>query len=104
MPDDRPLQEQLVMYQVIDIINYRGSWTHRYPELAERGDGVMVILEPSQIKEPPEIQGRTVTIHKPDGNLSQLVATHAEVHHSVVGIFFRGISAVEIPRGSQLEW
>ena len=104
MPDVRPLQEQLVMYQVIDTINYRGGWTHRYPELAERSDGVMVILEPSQIKEPPEIQGRTVTIHKPDGNISQLVATNAEVHHSVVGIFFRGISAKEIPRGSQLEW
>jgi hypothetical protein len=92
------------MYRVIDTIHYRDSWTHRYPELAQRGEGVMAILEPSQIKEPPDIQGRTVAIHKPDGNISRFVAADAEVHHSVVGIFFRGISAEEIPLGSQLEW
>ncbi|HYX72782.1 MAG TPA: hypothetical protein VE732_08425 [Nitrososphaera sp.] len=63
----------------------------------------MAILEPSQIKEPPEIQGRTIMIHKPDGATSQLVATDSEVHHSVVGIFFRDVSAEEIPRGSKLE-
>jgi hypothetical protein len=92
------------MYQVVDTISYRSSWTLRYPDFAERGEGVMAILEPSQIKEPPEIQGRTITIIKPDGNTSQLVATDSEAHHSVVGIFFRGVSAEEIPRGSQLEW
>jgi hypothetical protein len=94
----------MIMYQVIDTISFRHSWTHRYPEFAERGEGVMAILEPSQIKDPPEIRGRIVTIHKPDGATSQLVATDSEGHHSVVGIFFGGVSAEEIPRGSQLEW
>ena len=92
------------MYQVIDTITYRDSWTYRYPEFVKRGEGVMVILEPSQIREPPDVQGRTVTVRKPDGNISRLVATDSEAHHSVVGIFFNGITAEEIPRGSQLEW
>jgi hypothetical protein len=92
------------MYQVTDTITYRSSWTHRYPEFAKRGDGVMALLEPGQIVEPPKVQGRTVTIHKPDGNVSQLTAAGSEVRHSVVGIFFSGISADEIPRGSLLEW
>ena len=92
------------MYQVIDTICYRHGWTHRYPELTHRGEGVMAILEPSQIREPPEVQGRTVTVRKPDGSLSQIVATDSEAHHSVVAIFFSGISADEIPCGSQIEW
>ncbi len=92
------------MYQVIDTIYYQRSWTHRYPHLAKLGDGVMAILEPSQIGEPPDIKGRTITIHQPNGGITHLVAIHAEAHHSVVGIFFEGISAEEIPVGSQLEW
>ena len=104
MPGVMPPFTALVMYQVIDTISYRSSWTHRYPKLAERGDGVMAILEPSQISEPPEVRGRGVTVRKPDGKVSQLVAADSEAHHSVVGIFFSGISADEIPRGSLLEW
>ena len=94
----------MIMYQVIDTISYRDSWSHRYREFAKRGEGLMAILEPSQINQLPEIKGRTVTIHKPDGNISQLVATDSEGHHSVIGIFFSGMSADDIPRGSQLEW
>ncbi|HEX8151019.1 MAG TPA: hypothetical protein VF591_27800 [Pyrinomonadaceae bacterium] len=92
------------MYQVIDTISYRSSWTHRYHELAERGAGVMAILEPGQISEAPEIRGLTITVRKPDGNVSRFVAADVEAHHSVVGIFFSGISADEIPRGSLIEW
>jgi hypothetical protein len=104
MPGVMPLFLATVMYQVMDTITYRRSWTHRYPEFAARGDGVMALLEPSQINEPPEIQGRTVTVHKPDGNVSQLIAAGSEAHRSVVGIFFSGVSADEIPRGSLIEW
>jgi hypothetical protein len=92
------------MYRVIDTISYQSSWIHRYPELAKRGEGVMAILEPNQIGERPEVKGRTVRVHRPDGDISELVATKAEEHHSVVGIFFSGISAEEIPRGSEIEW
>lgn len=92
------------MYQVIDTISFRDSWIHRYPDFAKLGEGVMAILEPSQISEPPEVRGRTLTVRKPNGDLSRLVATDADAHHSVVGIFFGGVSAEEIPRGSHLEW
>jgi hypothetical protein len=64
----------------------------------------MAILEPSQISEPPPIQGCTVTVHKPDGTTAHLIATTSEAHRSVVGIFFGNISANEIPRGSFLVW
>jgi hypothetical protein len=99
-----PLFLATIMYQVMDTITYRSSWTHRYPEFAKRGNGVMALLEPSQINEPPEIQGRTVTIHKPDGSVSQFIAAGSEAHHSIVDIFFSGISADEILPGSLIEW
>ena len=92
------------MYRVINTISYRNSWTHRYPEFAKRGEGLMVLLDPSQITEPPDVQGRTIKIHKPDGQVTQLVAIDSEVHHSVVGLFFSGITEEEIPLGAQLEW
>ena len=93
-----------VMYKVIDTISYSNSWIDRYPELAERGEGVLAILEPSQIKLAPDIRGLAVMIHKPNGETSRVVATDSSSHHSVVGIFFKGVSAEEIPRGSELEW
>jgi len=92
------------MYQVVDTITFRNTWTHRYPEFAGRGEGVLAILEPSQISEPPEVEGQAMTVHKPDGAVSRLVAGGSEAHHSVVCIFFGGVSAEDVPRGSQLEW
>jgi hypothetical protein len=92
------------MYRVIDTICYRGSWIHRYPELAERGEGLMAILDPDQISEPPEIGGQTVMVRRPDGGTDELVVTGSEVHHSVVGIFFKDVSSDALPPGSQIMW
>jgi hypothetical protein len=40
-----------------EAISYWNSWIHRYPKFAKRGEGVMIILEPSQINEPPKLKG-----------------------------------------------
>jgi hypothetical protein len=92
------------MYRVIDTICFRSSWTHHYPEFAERGEGLMAILDPDQISEPPEICGRAVRVRRPDGDTAELVATGSEVHHSVVGIFFKDVSSETLPPGSQFVW
>ena len=92
------------MYRIVNTINYRNSWIHRHPVFAERGEGVMVILDPNQIKEPPEISGQTVTIYKPDGKIVQFVVGSSEAPHSLVGIFFKDVFSDEIPLGSQVEW
>ena len=76
----------------MDVIELSSSWTHFYPEIATRGDGLLVVLEPEQIREPPEIAGHSVTIFRPDGTVSQLEASSVEVHHSVVAIFFKNVT------------
>lgn len=92
------------MYRVIDTITLKNSWTHRYPELAKRGDGLLLILEPEQIKEAPDIEGRTVTVKRPDGSVSSCEVSHTEAHHGVVGIFVKGLALHEIPHGSLIGW
>ena len=90
--------------RVIDTIEFKSSWTHRYPEIEARGEGVMAILDPDQIQVAPEVHGRPIKISRPNGSVGNLVATLAEEHHSVVGIFFQGVGSEEVPRGSELEW
>ena len=91
-------------YRVIDTIQFKSSWIHRYQEFEARGEGLMAILDPDQIQVAPEIAGHTVEIWKPDGSISQLVALTAEAPHSVVGVFFKGASSEDIPQGAELQW
>jgi hypothetical protein len=93
-----------MMFRVIDTILFNASWIRRYPEFAERGEGMMAILDPNQIQEAPAIHDRALTIHKPDGSVAQVLAGSSEVHYSAVGIFFPAASSDDIPRGSELEW
>ena len=88
----------------MDTIAHRDSWIHRYPHLAERGEGLLIILDPAEVREAPDIQDRVVNVRKPDGSASQYVVASAETHHSVVGLFFKGVSSEDIPRGSLIEW
>ncbi|MDQ3714200.1 MAG: hypothetical protein M3388_18565 [Acidobacteriota bacterium] len=53
---------------------------------------------------PPEVQGRIITIRKPDVRINQLTAYSSEAPHTMVGIFFKNVFSDEIPRGSQIEW
>jgi hypothetical protein len=94
----------MTLFRVIDTILFKSDWIHRYPELAARGEGVMAILDPKQIHEAPEVQGRAVVMHRPDGSTAQAIPSAAEAHHSVVGIFFSGASSEEVPKGAVLEW
>jgi hypothetical protein len=93
-----------MVFRVIDTILFQSTWTHRYPEFAARSEGVMAILDPSEITEAPEIQGALVTISKLDGTSTQVVALSTEAHHSVVGIFFASASKEDIPQGAELKW
>ena len=91
------------MYRVIDTIHF-GDWVYAHPGVTVHKNGVMAVLDPGQINELPNVQGLSVTVHKPDGCVIQLVAADSEVHQSVVGIFFSGIPLNEVPLGSWLDW
>jgi hypothetical protein len=92
------------MYRVMDAIELKDSWTFRMPELAGRGEGILAILDPTEISVAPAISGQTVTVRRPDGTVAQLTAAEVEAPHSVVGLFFKGAVPADIPRGSFLEW
>jgi hypothetical protein len=92
------------MYRVIDTISYNKRWTDRYPHLVERGDGLLAILEPTEINAAPDICGRTVSVHKPNGERLDLIVDFVEAPHAVVGLFFKGASSEDIPRESRICW
>lgn len=92
------------MYRVIDTIEHRATWTFRYPELARRGDGVLVVLDPEQINTPPDLAGLEIEITRPNGEVARHVADSAEAPAGVVGVLFKGLDAAQIPRGSTLRW
>lgn len=92
------------MYRVVDTIDHRKSWIHRYPEYMNRGEGVLILLDPNQISDISDISGKTVTVHKPDGNKVRFIVGNSEVRHSKVGIFIKNVFSDEIPRESLIEW
>ena len=92
------------MYRVIDIISYNETWTHRYPHLAKLGSGVMVLLDPEQIKAAPDLCGRTVWVQTANGDRVERVVDSVEIHGSVVGLFFGGVTQNEIPAHSHIDW
>jgi hypothetical protein len=92
------------MYRVIDIISYNETWTFRYPHLAKRGNGLMVLLDPEQINEAPDLSGRAVWVESVNGDRVELVVDDVEVHGSVVGLFFRGVTPNEIRPHSHIDW
>jgi hypothetical protein len=61
-------------------------------------------LDPEEIREPPAIEGRAITVLKPDGSLAQLIVHKVTLGaNSVVGLFFKGASEGAI-RGSLVRW
>jgi hypothetical protein len=91
-------------FTVIDTIESKSSWIHRYPELAAWGEGVLAILDPVQIQVAPEVDGCSVTICRPDGSITKVVAARAIARHSVVAVFFKGPSIEDVPNGAELMW
>jgi hypothetical protein len=92
------------MARVIDRITYSSTSTHRYPERAQFGDGVMAILDPQEIRSVPDLAGKIARIERPDGGSEELAIHHSEVHHGVVGLFFQRTDEARIPRLSVVTW
>jgi hypothetical protein len=95
-----------VKCRVIDTIEYRDSWTHRYPEFAARGVRTLAVIDPEDLTDPDGISGRIVTVCRPDadGTRLQLRADISEAPSGTLGLFFRGRTPADIPRGSTMEW
>ena len=93
------------MYRVVDTIAFNNRWIHHYPRLAERGEGLLVILDPEQIREPPAVEGRTVVVERPDGSTSELTVHSVEAGaNSMVGLFFKDVSSDAVTCGSLIRW
>jgi hypothetical protein len=92
------------VYRVIDTIAYSNDLLRRYPQFTERGEGLLVILDPEEIKEPPAIKGQAVTVQRPDGSVARLIVDDVECPHLAVGLFFKSASKESIPRGTLIDW
>ena len=92
-------------YRVVDTIPFRESWTRHHEEFAGWGEGLLVILDPEQTREAPAIEGRAVTVRRPDGTTAELTVHLSKLGgNSTVGLFFRGASAGDVPRESLISW
>jgi hypothetical protein len=92
------------MYTVIDTINRRGMWIDRFPDRMAKGEGLLVILDPAQINERPDIPHNSVTILRPDNSRIDLIVAEIEVRHNVVALLFRDVLPEDIPRLSIVSW
>lgn len=90
--------------RVLDTIHYSGLWTHRYPEIAALGDGVLAVVDPADRTDPSGLAGAKVTVMRPNATCLELRVDHAEAPSGTLGIFFRGLSPTDVPRGSTIEW
>lgn len=92
------------MYRVIDTINCRG-WIKRYPPRLEKGEGLLVIPDPAEIRHRPDIPNNTVNILRPDNTTLALIVTEIEVSPTnVVALFFKDSFPEDIPRLSVISW
>ena len=87
-------------FHVIDTIEYRAEWTYRYPDIAAKGEGLLVILAPSEPLPDASLMGQSVLIHRPDGSYSEHVVSSVEKGaNGMPGLFFSGLRAADVPRG-----
>jgi hypothetical protein len=93
-----------MMLRVIDTIEHRQSWTHRYPDLAAKGEGLLVVLESDGTTPDASLVGKPVSVRRPDGSTMTLVVDGVERGAGgVPGLFFRGLTSPDVPRGSTIE-
>jgi len=93
-----------MILRVIDTIEARESWMHRYPDLAAKGEGLLVVLEPEGPKPTASLVGKSVSVRRPDGSATTLVVDRVERGAGdVPGLFFRGLTAADVPRGSTID-
>ncbi len=89
---------------VIDVIEFRESWTHRYPEFAVRGEGILAVLDPAEVSEIPSNRPSSLTISRPDGSISIISVGQWECPHGTVGVFLPELGAEDLPRLSRVSW
>jgi hypothetical protein len=93
-----------MIFQVIDSIEHRQSWTHRYPGLAAKGEGLLVVLESGVAKPGASLIGKAVSVRRPDGSTITAVVDGVERGAGdVPGLFFRGLTNSDVPRGSTID-
>ena len=76
----------------------------RSPAIEIQDEGLLVILEPEQIRSAEELGGKTAVVTIADGQVKEYVIHHSEVHHGVVGVFFKDMKRGEIGRGALIRW
>jgi hypothetical protein len=95
---------RVMMLRVIDTIEHRQSWTHRYPDVVAKGEGLLVVLESESTKSDAFLVGTPVSVRRPDGSTIALVVGGVERGAGgVPGLFFRGLTSRDVPRGSTIE-
>src|SRR5437762_13835605 len=66
-------------FTVLDTINRRG-WIKRYPYLLDKGEGLLLILDPAQINSRPDIPNNSVYILRPDNTKIELPVSEIEIN------------------------
>lgn len=91
------------MYRAIDTICYRRSWMKHYPERASEDEGLLLILDPEQVRSPLEGVNR-VAIRLGQGSERLWDVTRVESNGAgVVGLFFRGRQDEVVERGATVQ-
>jgi hypothetical protein len=91
------------MYRVLDTIVHSESWTHRYPELRARGDGLLVILDPKDTTNVFNEAATQATVSVAGRKSTVLPICSVEKNRAgVVGLFFRDTKEEAVPRGATL--
>ena len=68
------------------------------------GEGLLVILDPSEPTDVSDAAGLRATIERPDGSRIEREITTAEVRHGVAALYFQGLDAEEVPRLAKVSW
>jgi hypothetical protein len=94
------------MQRVIDTISISDRLRHNVPEMScpFSGDGLMVILDPSEQTDVLSATGRRALIVRPDGTSIEWRIAGVEVRHGVPALFFEGLVKLEVPRLSKVRW
>ena len=92
------------MFRVIDTIQFNSALYGHHPELRERyaSEGLLAILDPSEVTEVPVPAGTVIRIHRPDGSVVEHTSSLSERPSTAVGLFFPHLTEEDIPRLSML--
>ena len=90
------------VYTVIDVINYKSEWLPSHAWMPQT-DGVLLMLDPSQIRG-PQHQITRVRVARMDGSSVVLDVSQVTVNpDGVICLFFAGMNAAEFSRGLTVE-